>query len=57
MALVRMPDREDRAAFDYRRLWWIGSGFLGVMLVFSTYTRSFRSCTPSTSAAGSRSGC
>jgi maltose/moltooligosaccharide transporter len=32
-----MPDREDRAAFDYRQLWWIGSGFLGVMLVFSTY--------------------
>jgi maltose/moltooligosaccharide transporter len=37
MALVRMPDRDGQVAFGYRRIWWIGSGFLGVMLVFSTY--------------------
>jgi maltose/moltooligosaccharide transporter len=40
MAQVRVPDPpgdEDRLAFDYRQLWWLGSGFLGVMLVFSTY--------------------
>lgn len=37
MAQVRVPGNEDQAAFDYRQLWWIGSGFLGVMLAFSTY--------------------
>ena len=37
MAQVRVPGSDHEAAFDYRRLWWIGSGFLGVMLAFSTY--------------------
>jgi maltose/moltooligosaccharide transporter len=34
---VRAPGSDDQAVFDYRQLWWIGSGFLGVMLAFSTY--------------------
>jgi maltose/moltooligosaccharide transporter len=37
MGQVGVSGSQDRAAFDHRQLWWIGSGFLGVMLAFSTY--------------------
>lgn len=37
MAQTRVPGGGVEEGFSYRQLWWIGAGFLGVMLAFSTY--------------------